>query len=247
LGDPNPAAVDTAIAVSANVDDTSTGNSNIADAEYSLNGGETYQPMDAITAPARDVDVSAAVAGIAEATLLQVCFRATDDAGNVGETACFFLPVYDPQAGFVTGGGWIESPAGAYALDGDWSGKAYFGFVSKYKKDATVPTGQTEFVLEVDAMAFHSDAYEWLVVEGAKATYTGTGSINGQGGYTFVLSAVDGDFEEKGAAPDTFRVKIAEEIDGVEYLIYDSNLGGEVDAVPVSTVQGSVVLHVPKK
>lgn len=53
--------------------------------------------------------------------------------------------VYDPAAGFVTGGGWINSPAGAYSANTDLTGKATFGFVSKYQNGATVPTGNTEF------------------------------------------------------------------------------------------------------
>src|SRR5207302_434908 len=57
--------------------------------------------------------------------------------------------VYDPAAGFVTGGGWINSPAGAYTLDPSLVGKANFGFVSQYKKGATVPTGETEFQFHV--------------------------------------------------------------------------------------------------
>ncbi len=44
--------------------------------------------------------------------------------------------VYDPDDGFVTGGGWIDSPAGACQPDPNLSGKATFGFVSRYKKKA---------------------------------------------------------------------------------------------------------------
>src|SRR5207248_3436906 len=35
-----------------------------------------------------------------------------------------YVVVYDPSAGFVTGGGWIASPAGAYAADPTLTGKA---------------------------------------------------------------------------------------------------------------------------
>ncbi len=56
-----------------------------------------------------------------------------------------YAVVYDPIGGFVTGGGYIMSPAGAYVQDPAATGKANFGFVSKYKKGATVPSGSTEF------------------------------------------------------------------------------------------------------
>ena len=51
-----------------------------------------------------------------------------------------YIVVYDPDGGFITGGGWIESPPGAYYDDPLLTGKANFGFVSKYMKKARVPT-----------------------------------------------------------------------------------------------------------
>jgi len=119
-----------------------------------------------------------------------------------------YLAVYDPSAGFVTGGGWIDSPAGASAEYPDAVGKATFGFVSKYKKGATVPTGNTEFQFKAGDLNFHSDSYDWLVIAGDKAMYKGTGTINGTGNFGFMLSATDGD-------PDLFRIKIHD--DGVIY------------------------------
>jgi len=40
---------------------------------------------------------------------------------------------------------------------------------------------------------FYSSNYEWLVVAGSKAQFKGTGTINGNGEYGFILTAVDGD------------------------------------------------------
>ncbi len=56
-----------------------------------------------------------------------------------------YIVVYDPSGGFVTGGGWINSPSGACQLSrtcGGAVGKANFGFVAKYKKGQTAPDGQ---------------------------------------------------------------------------------------------------------
>ena len=69
----------------------------------------------------------------------------TDDDSGVDSEMFQYIVVYDPDAGFVTGSGWIESPAGAYTADTTLSGKATFGFVSKYKKGATVLDGRTQF------------------------------------------------------------------------------------------------------
>ena len=117
------------------------------------------------------------------------------------------MVVYDPASGFVTGGGWINSPAGAYLADPTLAGKANFGFVSKYKRGANTPSGETQFQFKAGNLNFHSTEYEWLVVAGAKAKYKGTGTINGAGGYDFMLSAVDGQ-RPGGGGTDKFRIKI---------------------------------------
>ncbi|MFL6352356.1 MAG: hypothetical protein ACJ74Z_10980 [Bryobacteraceae bacterium] len=79
------------------------------------------------------------------------------------------IVIYDPSAGFVTGGGWINSPGGAYTPKPSLTGKATFGFVSKYQKRATVPTGDTEFQFQVTNFDFHSNTYQWMVVSGPMA------------------------------------------------------------------------------
>jgi hypothetical protein len=55
----------------------------------------------------------------------------TDSDGDMSASTFQYLVVYDPNAGFVTGGGWIDSPGGAYIADPTLAGKASFGFVAK--------------------------------------------------------------------------------------------------------------------
>ena len=128
--------------------------------------------------------------------------------------------VYDPDAGFVTGGGWIQVEAGSYVADSSLSGRANFGFVSKYKKGANVPDGQTEFQFQVANFKFHSEPYKSLVVSGHKAQYRGTGKVNGQSGYDFTVIAYDGQIAG-GGGTDKFRIKITK--DGV--TVFDNRLG----------------------
>ena len=111
----------------------------------------------------------------------------TDSAGGVATGDYDYIVVYDPSGGFVTGGGWIYSPAGAYPADPTLAGKASFGFVSKYKKGANAPTGETEFQFHATSFNFKSTSYEWLVVAGKKAQYKGEGTVNGAGAYKFML------------------------------------------------------------
>jgi hypothetical protein len=149
-----------------------------------------------------------------------------------------FIVVYDPNAGFVTGGGWINSPTGAYQADQSLTGKASFGFVSKYQKGATVPTGNTEFQFHVAKFNFSSTSYQWLVVSGAKAQYKGTGTVNGQPGYGFLLTATDGQLQGGGGV-DKFRIKIWDS----NGIVYDNKFGAADDADPQEIAGGSIVIH----
>jgi FtsP/CotA-like multicopper oxidase with cupredoxin domain len=156
------------------------------------------------------------------------------------------IVVYDPSAGFVTGGGTIDSPAGAYIADPTLTGLANFGFVSRYKKGQNVPDGQTEFKLHFADFDFHSTTYQWLVVAGTKAQYKGSGTVNGVGNFGFLLTAVDGQLNNTGV--DKFRIKIWD-IDDGDAVVYDNGLGASDDidsASPQPISSGTIVIHKAK-
>jgi uncharacterized repeat protein (TIGR02543 family) len=140
--------------------------------------------------------------------------------------------VYDPTGGSVTGGGWIDSPEGSYMADLTATGKANFGFVSKYQKGAVVPSGNTEFQFKLGNLNFHSDSYEWLVVnkESKRAQYKGTGTINGAGQYKFMIWATD-----HGSGSDTFRIKIWNALDEDE-VIYDNGSDQTIGGGQISVI-----------
>jgi PKD repeat protein len=163
----------------------------------------------------------------------------TDDDGG-SDVSVLQLVVYDPDGGFVTGGGWIDSPEGAYAADLSLAAKANFGFGAKYKKGATVPTGQTEF--QFADLNFHSDTYDWLVLAGPKAQLKGTGTIDGAGNYGFMLTIVDAELAP-GTDVDLFRIKIWDREKG-DALVYDSQMGDANSADPMIALGGgNVKLH----
>ena len=163
------------------------------------------------------------------------------DGGSGSAKATEFIVIYDPTDGFVTGGGWIDSPGGACPVFcGGAIGKANFGFVSKYKKGATVPTGQTEFQFKAGDLNFHSTSYDWLVIADAKAMYKGSGTVNGSDGYTFQLNAIDGQVNG-GSGVDMFRIKIKQTGGGV---IYDNQPGaGDNDDPTTALGGGSIKIH----
>jgi hypothetical protein len=165
----------------------------------------------------------------------------TDDEGAAATAKFEFVVVYDPNGGFVTGGGWINSPAGAYAADQSLTGKANFGFVAKYQNGANVPSGNTEFQFKAGDLNFKSTSYDWLVVAGAKAKFKGSGTINGAGDYAFQLTATDG---QVNGDTDKFRITIWSQSGGG--VIYD-NQPGDPDTADASTELGggSIVVHKP--
>jgi len=171
-----------------------------------------------------------------------VLITVEDDDGGSDTVEFQYVVVYDPSEGFVTGGGWIISPPGAYPADPSLTGHANFGFVSKYKKGQSIPTGNTEFQFQVANLNFHSSSYDWLVVAGPKAKYKGTGTINGEGNYGFLISAIDGQINGGGGI-DKFRMKIWDKDQG-DLIIYDNNLGGDdLDDPSTALEGGQIVIH----
>ena len=164
-----------------------------------------------------------------------------DDSGS--DSASVVVVVVDPNGGFVTGGGTIDSPAGALAADPALTGKANFGFVSKYQKGATAatpPNGEVEFQFHAGGVNFHSAGTNWLVVVDGKAMYRGTGTINGTGTYGFFIVAYDG---QGPGSVDRFRIKIW---NAANTVIYDNRPGASEDidtADPQAIANGSVQVH----
>ena len=170
-----------------------------------------------------------------------------DDTGSASRGIDLqYIVIFDPDAGFVTGGGWIMSPAGACQLTpgcATATGKANFGFVSKYKKGSNTPDGQTEFQFQAGDINFHSSAYDWGHSWFPDTKHsTGAQAISTVfPGYKFVLTAYDGNVNGGGGI-DKFRMKITK--NGV--VVYDNRVGASDDidlANPLAISGGSIVIH----
>jgi hypothetical protein len=163
-------------------------------------------------------------------------------AGNNCHQAIAYLPVYEPTGDFVTGGGWIVSPPGAMPAKPDAIGKANFGFISKYKKGSSEVTGNTEFQFHAGDINFKSKTHEagTLVISGGKATYRGTGTVNGLTGYKFTVVALDGQWRNW-SQPDKFRIKISTTSGAV---VYDNQPGSDENGSDATQLSGgSIVIH----
>jgi hypothetical protein len=165
-----------------------------------------------------------------------VTVKVEDDDGGFDIEEFQYIVVYDPSSGgFVTGGGWIISPEGAYVPDPTLTGKATFGFVSKYKKGQSTPAGNTEFQFHTAGLNFHSGEYDWLIIAGSKAIFKGSGTINGEGNFGFMLTAIDGNLNEENI--DKFRIKIWDkDNDETIYDNADEESGTELGG-------GQIVIH----
>lgn len=242
---PNPVRVNTDIALNATMDDRETGGSKIASAEYSLDGS-FWCPMTstegAMNSPVAKIHAETSVA---KPGIYNLRVRGSDEVGNVATEKSIDLAVYDPEAGSVSGEGWINSSPGAYSPNPALTGKATFKFTAKYEKDAVVPSGQTDFVFAAADLTFKSTSYDWLVIYGSEAVLKGSGTINGKGDYRFGLIGVDG--KVKGEAHmDRFRLRIWEKANGK--LVYDSGLSGPENVPPTTAIpSGSVDIHKEQK
>jgi len=239
----DPIAVGVALSVSASFTDAA---SDTHTATWTW--GDGTAPQAGAVSEANGSGTASGSHVFAAAGVYPVIVTVTDSTGLMS-TVSRNVVVYDPSAGFVTGSGWIDSPPGAFKLAAAATGRGMFSFVSKYQKGASVPDGETEFQFQAANLEFHSDAYDWLVVAGARAQFKGIGTLNGIGGYRFLLTAVDG---ATLGADDRFRIKIFyyDAVLDRDVVVYDNQLNSGAEG----TVQegtaiggGSIVVHAAKK
>jgi predicted extracellular nuclease len=156
-------------------------------------------------------------------------YRSSDhDATIVG------LNLAPTTDGFMTGGGWINSPASAFLIDPTLTGKGEFSFDAKYVKNSPLPVGAVDYMIEKAGLYFSATGFEWLVVDSGSAWLRGTGMFNGAAGYSFMLTAMGGS--------DYFRLQIWELASGM--LVYD-NQRGEAEFAPATTPLGGgkIMIH----
>jgi hypothetical protein len=222
-----PVSIDEEIIISVSFSDPDSGDSH----EACFNWGDGTQTC----LPTNGSFVSSATHSYMESGIFKVVVTITDLAG-ASDTGIFdFIIVYNPEGGFVTGGGWFYSNAGAYKPDPTLTGEANFGFMSQYKKGAVVPTGNAQFIFKTAGLNFKSSSYDWLAVTGNDtAKFKGSGTINGEVAENgqpaeFMIWAKDSD-------PDKFRIKIWYDNLQGEEVVYDNGFEQPIGG-------GSIVIH----
>ncbi|UJH92855.1 T9SS type A sorting domain-containing protein [Antarcticibacterium sp. 1MA-6-2] len=177
-------------------------------------------------------------------------YKVTAVAGGGCSSSGAYLPVYDPNGGFVTGGGWIYSlPGNMQGTQVAAEGKANFGFNAKYKtgkNNMTEVDGNTNFQFQAGDLHLKSLSHDdmSLVISGAKATYRGIGTVNGAGTHKFLLIAIDGDISGGGGI-DKLRIKIWKSNSSV--VLYDNQWISDENSNDATVLaSGSIVIHKPK-
>lgn len=146
-----------------------------------------------------------------------------DDDGS--DSATVLVIVYDPDAGFVTGGG--------NTADGHFTLNPKYLPQERLNGKVTYSSGD---------LSVRSTELEWLVVTGyGKAAAKGTAEVNGEAGYGFVAYAVDD--------PGNLRVVVWKLSDGAYpdgTVVHDNNAGASYDldaADPPKIRTGSIKIH----
>lgn len=121
----------------------------------------------------------------------------TDASGtSVTSAACGPVLVFDPRAGFLTGGGWFDSPPGSFSPDPAVAGRGSFGVVAKYLSGNRLK-GNLEFQVHDRLVNFHSTGLDLLFITdtplGPRAEVRGRGLLNGVDGFSFLFVAYDFD------------------------------------------------------
>lgn len=125
----------------------------------------------------------------------------------------------------IVGAGWMNSNQGNYMLDKLLCDKLFFEFHMIDRGLMYQPTGKVTIRLPQVNLTFKSNVCEWLLMQNNTATLTGTGKINNQGDYGYLLAAND--------HPDKLRI-----------VIWDKNEGDRIvyDNLTLQNIQGAIVM-----
>ncbi len=149
----------------------------------------------------------------AAAGIYTVGITLADDDGGTAASSFQSVIVTDANAGYVTSGGWIDTPAG----------KGTFMANAQYMKSGLSGTAR----FDVGSSTFTATSFEWLVVSGSTATMKGTGTIDKAGAYAFVITVND-------ATPDKFGIRIWNPLTNT--VVFDTT-------TPQALAGGAVEIH----
>lgn len=179
--------------------------------------------------------------------LFNVTLTIEDACGRTDTKIYSYGVVFNPCNGFITGGGYITTPAGAYTANLTLSGESNYGFNAKYesghKKDEMGEEGlEGEFNFHLKSADFKmkSTSLDWLMVNDDQAILKGSAKVNNHTGYHFIASIVDGGIKVK-KGTDYLRLIVWDDAGNV---LYDNQKGDPDNArASYSITKGQIVIH----
>jgi hypothetical protein len=163
-----------------------------------------------------------------------------DDGDSTTEGTTEVIVVYNPGDSFLTGGGFINVHPGMCDRSISQrcaikSGTANSGFSAQYPDPNSDPVGTTQLTFSEGGMDFYADSYDWLIIVGGLARYGGTGTINGSGQYSFVVTAFDAEVDTfYSVESDRFGIKIVDM--ATNTVVFDTALSPEASSDLFGTV-----------
>ena len=97
-------------------------------------------------------------------------------------------------------------------------GRANYGLTVKYENGADTPSGNILMNFRLGELRLKGKAFDWLMVAGNRAQFEGTGTINGEGSYGFLITVID-DNRRGRLAEHRLRIKIWDADTGI--VIYE--------------------------
>lgn len=218
-----------------------------------IDWGDSSSP-ETVTDPGTTFEVSHTYSSSGSYTATITLTDACGSTTYVYET----IVVANNSIGSVSGGGWYDSPRGAYLLKRSASGKATFAFQASNSSMNPEPEGYIVFNFKDGKIKFRSSDVEWLSLEDETARMKATGRMNGAQDYQILISMVE-DTKHKNAGEsgkgkknkddkgkkslDLIRVKIW---DPSGEVIYDTQFGSPDEAIATTPLGGGSI-NVDKK
>jgi probable HAF family extracellular repeat protein len=142
-----------------------------------------------------------------------VTLTVTDSSGQ--STAVQRKVTVGGAGAYVAGQGWFMSPAGASRMGHNKPGIASFAVLAGAGADAGKAQGQASFQFNAAGISFRSDQVDSQSVHGSGVQLSGRGSVNGTGGYHFMMHSAPG------SGNDRIRVRIWHQLAGTNAEVVD--------------------------
>lgn len=225
---PNPVQVNTATSASASFTDADTTDTHTA----SWNWGDGNTTTGTVTETNGSGSVSDSHTYTATG-VYTVTLTVTDNHGGTGTATYQYVAVYDSNTSFA-GGSSFDNPSSASP---NTTGKVKFGISAKYN-NSNVLTGSAKMNFKAANFDFASTSLTSLATSNGRAYLQGSGTLNGNSGYTFLATGIDGSVVG-GNELIRFQIK-----DGSNTVIYDSQPGAGNTADPTTIdATGNIRVH----